>query len=514
MVSILAARVMLGVLALAGTATGADTSSATLQSYAQARAVLDAGARAIGGAAALAALRTVRRDLTDQWVDPGQGQRPWSGAPGAIPPANGGFEATEALSFIDYAQDRWLETQRYVDSPQEYALVLDVVTAEHGFRSIRYVDEVPFFDSLPASDLGRLLTLKFRRNPEGVLRMALSRPETLQWVGTSLESGRAYEVISFADSLGTRVSLYFDAKTHHLSKLETLRDHPVAGDTSTEILYSDYRTVGALTLPFRYLDRTAGLPTHVIDIRSIELDGTLPAERFEPPRKFVAVQHEPERPRLEKVSDSLYLVRGDYNVMFSVFPDHVIVFEAPMSDAYARECLGLIHATAAGKPIRFVVASHFHFDHIAGLRAYAAAGIPILAPPDAKAVIEKAVASRHTMRPDALSGQPARAVIETVSGRKVLDAGGVRARIYDFGPAPHVAQILVGYFPDEKLLWVADLMDVLTDELVIAGVDSVPMLARIRELGLEIDRVVPVHGVPITGEQFRQAFAIRAKYVH
>jgi hypothetical protein len=129
-------------------------------------------------------------------------------------------------------------------------------------------------------------------------------------------------------------------------------------------------------------------------------------------------------------------------------------------------------------------------------------------------VIEKVLASQHTMRPDTLSEHLARAVIETVSGSKVLDAGGVHARIYEFGPAPHVAQMLVGYFPDEKVLWVADLMDVLTEELVIAGVDSVPMLATIRELGLEVDRFVPVHGVPISGEQFRKAFALRAKYLH
>jgi glyoxylase-like metal-dependent hydrolase (beta-lactamase superfamily II) len=509
-----AAALILGLFAVNAAVSATDTPSATLESYARARAVLDAGVRAMGGAAAMQALRSIRRDLTDQWVDPGQGQRPWNGAAGEIPPANGGLEASEALSYIDYAQDRWLETQRYVDSPQEYALVLEAVTAERGFRSIRYILEDPFYDPLPASDLRRLLTQKFRRNPEGILRMALSRPETLQWVGTASQSGRPQEVISFADSLGTRVSLYFDAKTHHLSKLETLRDHPVAGDTTTEILYSDYRAVGALMLPFRYLDRTAGLPTHVIDIRTIELDASVPAERFEPPRKFVTVQHEPERPRVEKISGSLYLIRGVYNVMFSVFPDHVVVFEAPMSDSYARECLDLVRATAAGKPIRHVVASHFHFDHVAGLRTYVAEGVPILAPSDAKGVIEKVLASQHTMRPDTLFEKVASAVIETVSGSKVLDAGGVRARIYEFGPAPHVAQMLVGYFPDEKLLWVPDLMDVLTEELVIAGVDSVPMLAAIRELGLEVDRFVPVHGVPISGEQFRKAFALRAKYLH
>jgi glyoxylase-like metal-dependent hydrolase (beta-lactamase superfamily II) len=508
-----AAALILGLLSVAGAACAADTASVTLESYARARAVLDAGVRAMGGADALLALRSVRRDLVDQWVDPGQGQRPWNGAPGEIPPANGGFEATEGLSFIDYAQDRWLETQRYVDSPQEYALVVDVVTAQHGFRSIRYIDEDPFYDSLPAADLRRLLTQKFRRNPEGILRMALSQPETLQWVGTDDESGRPQEVISFADSLGARVSLYFDARTHQLSRLETLRDHPVAGDTSTEILYSDYRAVGALRLPFHYLDRTAGLPTHVIDIRKIELDVSLPAERFEAPRKHVEVRHEPEQPRLQKISDSLYLIRGAYNVMFSVFPDHVVVFEAPLGEAYARECLDLIRTAAPGKPIHYVVASHFHFDHIAGLRTYVAVGVPILAPPDAKGVIEQAMASRHTMHPDTLSGHPAQAVIEAVAGSRMLDAGGVRARLYDFGPAPHVAQMLVAYFPDEKLLWVPDLMDVLTDELVIAGVDSVPILNRIRELELEIDRFVPVHGVPISGEQFRKAFQIRAKYV-
>ena len=71
------------------------------------------------------------------------------------------------------------------------------------------------------------------------------------------------------------------------------------------------------------------------------------------------------------------------------------------------------------------------------------------------------------------------------------------------GPAPHVAQILGAYFPDEKLLYVGDLLDVLTEELVIAGVDAVPMRRKIRELGLDVQRFVPVHGLPITGEQLK-----------
>ena len=52
---------------------------------------------------------------------------------------------------------------------------------------------------------------RFRRYPEGVLSMALDRPETLQWVGVSREQGREQEVISFADGQGARVSLTFEA---------------------------------------------------------------------------------------------------------------------------------------------------------------------------------------------------------------------------------------------------------------------------------------------------------------
>jgi hypothetical protein len=100
-----------------------------------------------------------------------------------------------------------------------------------------------------------------------------------------------------------------------------------------------------------------------------------------------------------------------------------------------------------------------------------------------------------------------------VASQRSFDRGGVRARVYDFGPAPHVAQMLGAYFPDEKLLFVADFMDVLTQELVIAGVDAVPMRRKIDQLGLDVARFVPVHGPPISGEQFAGAYRIRAKYV-
>jgi dienelactone hydrolase/glyoxylase-like metal-dependent hydrolase (beta-lactamase superfamily II) len=462
---------------------------------ARAKHVLDRGVEALGGSAALAAVGTVRREFFDAWVDPSQGQRPWHGSPSELPPANGGFERTPVASFIDYPRNRWLETQKYIDSPQEHALVLDAVTADRGFRTIRYLDEKPFFDEFAAGDLVGMTTRKFRRHPEGILRMALARADTLQWIGD--------DAIAFDDPLGTRVRLYFDARTHLLTKIETARDHPLMGATTSETVFSDYRAVGALQLPFRYLDRSIGVPARSQEMTAIEPGAAMPEAQFTPPRQFAAVRHPPESPQLDRISASLYLVRGPYNVMFSVFPQDVVVFEAPMNTQYAEQILQLVRSVAGSKPIRCVVASHFHYDHLAGLVPFVTARIPVVAPPDAKETIEKAMSIRG-LTP----------TIEVVSKQKIFDAGSVHARVYDFGPAPHVAQMLGAYFPDEKLLYVADFMDVLTEELVIAGVDAVPMRQKIRELGLDVQRFVPVHGLPITGKQFEAAYQIRAKYLH
>jgi glyoxylase-like metal-dependent hydrolase (beta-lactamase superfamily II)/dienelactone hydrolase len=462
---------------------------------ARASNVLDLGVRAMGGSAALAAIGTVRREFIDAWIDPSQGQRPWHGGPDELPPANGGFERTPVVSFIDYAHERWLESQKYIDSPQEYALVLDAVGPERGFRTIKYLDERPFLEEFAVSDLGGMTLRKFRRHPEGILRMALARADTLEWIDDG--------VISFADPLGTRVRLYFDPRTHLLAKTETARDHPLMGLATSETSYSDYRAVGALRLPFKYLDRSIGVATRSLQMAAIQLDAPLPEAQFASPSQFVAVRHPPDTPQLEQVSESLYLVRGPYNVMFSVFPQDVVVFEAPMSTQYAEQILQLVRSVAGNKPIRCVVASHFHYDHLAGLAAFAARRIPIVAPRDARETIEKAMAFRGLA--------PA---IEVVSQQKVLDAGNVRVRVYDFGPAPHVAQILGAYFPDEKLLYIADLLDVLTADLVIAGTDAVPLRRKMRELGLDVQRFVPVHGLPITGEQFQAAYRIRAKYAN
>jgi glyoxylase-like metal-dependent hydrolase (beta-lactamase superfamily II) len=507
-------RVIAGlILAAAAAGSAAEgTLSAGLASQARAREVLDAAVQAIGGEAALRSLRTVRRDYLEDWVDVGQGQRPWNGSPDteALPP-HAGFDDSEGLSFLDYAGDRYYESIRYADSPNDYAVILDIGTPERAFQTIQYVREQPFFQEHPAEERETQRNQRFRRHPEGLLRMALERIDTLLWLGQVEEYGERLDVIAFADPAGNQQLLYFDEGNHRLLRAETRRGHPVYGDATSDTVYSDYRRVGGLYLPHVMISRVGGVPTSREHMRSIAIDSPARDEWFQPPAAFVAVEPNPTNPAVYALGAGLYLIRGAYNLVFAEFRDQVLLVEAPAGEPYLQTCLALIEATVPGKPVH-LVATHFHFDHIAGVRAAVARGIPVVTTADARNVIERSLASRRALHPDALARQPREARIDVITGRAVLDDGSQRAELYDFGPAPHVTQILVAYFPRQKVLHVADLFDVLTPDLVIAGLDAVGMAERIQQLELHVERIVPMHGVPVTIEHLRRGLEIRREY--
>jgi glyoxylase-like metal-dependent hydrolase (beta-lactamase superfamily II) len=343
--------------------------------------------------------------------------------------------------------------------------------------------------------------------------MALARPETLEWVGEDEENGHRQQVISFADPAGVRVLLSFDAASGLLTKAAWMREHAVVGDTYGENVYLDYRNVNGLMLPFDYVDRVGGLAWQHFTASAIALDVDVPAASFQPPREVATVEPDPGERTVEPLGGDAYLVRGPYNTLFVGFDDHVVVLEAPRDSAYSEQVMALIARTLPGKPIRYVVATHFHSDHLGGIRPFVAAGVTILTTADAAAVLGRVAASPRRLHPDAQSRAPQAPRIETVSGSRALADAHHRVELHDVGPTTHAAQILVAYLPQQRLLFEADLLDVTAPEMVLAGPDGVTLAEKIAALGLAVERIVPVHGVPATHHHLEQALAIRARHV-
>jgi glyoxylase-like metal-dependent hydrolase (beta-lactamase superfamily II) len=349
------------------------------------------------------------------------------------------------------------------------------------------------------------------RDPLVVLLTANSRAETLRSLGEATLDGRPQRVITFADEGGAQIALYVDAQTHLLSKQETAADNAVLGDVVNEILYSDHRKIGAVPVPFHVVSRTGGEVTQDLTYSEIKLNGGVPDALFEEPKDAIRVSAPPSgtAAKANAIGQDAYFVDGGtHNSLFVVFNDHVLLIEAPQNVDRAQAVLGAIREVAGDKPVRYVVPTHYHFDHSGGLRAAVAAGATVVTTAGNRAFVERLAAAPHVLRPDALSRSPRQPVIETFGGKRVFTDGTHTVEVIDVGPTPHVDEILVAYLPKEKLVFVADLFGIPAEGPVPpAGATAREFAQKLKTMGLAVERIAPGHGRLGTLEELTAAVA-------
>ena len=483
--------------------------SATEKSYSKAREVVDAGIKAMGGLDALKAIENISREMAGVRTDEGQGPRPI--------PHRADYYNTREAPVVNTPREKHVNDLR----GQRYSFSLDAVIfggQPLKFRNILTKDTSIFInydlgtvETRPLPNAAAIRVGRLTRYPETLLPIALDRYETLRYLGESQYEGKKQQVISFGHPNGWLITLYFDAQTGLLTKNEVLSDHLVGGDVVDEVVYSDWRAVGKLMLPFRYVEKLGGVVLQDLRAASITVDAKLDENLFAAPEGFAQVERKPPPSFVTKLSEDVYLAHGEYNSVFVVFNDYVLVLEAGFNNQASAGVIAQIKVAAPGKPIRYLVSTHFHFDHLGGVRSYIAEGTTIVTTPSAKQVIEQAAVAAHNRRPDALSRSPRAPVIETMKDKRVFDDGVHRVELYEFSN-PHCAEMIIAWLPKEKILFEADMLDLTYPGFVgTGGEDTAALAEKVRELGLEVERIIPVHGRMGTIDDLRKSVDRRTK---
>jgi hypothetical protein len=118
---------------------------------------------------------------------------------------------------------------------------------------------------------------------------------------------------------------------------------------------------------------------------------------------------------VERMADGVYLLGGGpANSYMIEFRDFVAVFEAPGNEERSLEVIEAIAKLAPDKPIRWLITSHPHFDHIGGLRTYLHIGATIVAHMKNIAFLNRDVLNYEprTIAPDIVSRWPPTEVSE------------------------------------------------------------------------------------------------------
>lgn len=254
-----------------------------------------------------------------------------------------------------------------------------------------------------------------------------------------------------------------------VTKVETRVEHAIVGDLPVEFEYSNYSSMGGVQVPGRIVQKQAGLETFNADITAATANPANLTALLTPPAApgrgggpggppAGGAPAAPAAPPVDKLGEGVFRIGGNYLSLAVDMGDHILVVESGQSDARGLAVMAAAKQAIPGKPIRFVVNSHPHFDHASGLAAAVAEGATILTQKNNAAVVERLLSGPRTLAGDSLSkAANRRPKVKAVGTRDVRRGKNGKVVELHHIVNDHSDGMLVVYLPAEKVLWSADI---------------------------------------------------------
>ena len=324
--------------------------------------------------------------------------------------------------------------------------------------------------------------------PHGVINAAIRNNATVHW---QTNDGNSLAAVSFIEPGKFSATAFINAD-YLVERVETRLPDPVLGEVSAVTIYSNYRDYGGFKFPGRIQQSQGGHPT--LDLNVKEVQPNAPAE-FQVPD---VVRSATEQVTTDKVADGVwYVAGGSHHSVAIEMKDHIMLVEAPLNDARTVPVIEAVKKLVPGKPIRYVINTHNHFDHSGGLRAAVAEGATIIVQTGSKPYFERAFATPARILPDRLTKSGKKASVKAVDEKATLTDGSRTIELYKIGDSIHTDTFLMAYLPKERLLIEADAYTPLAPKAAAPSTpnaNNVNLIENIERLKLSVDRILPIHG--------------------
>ena len=156
--------------------------------------------------------------------------------------------------------------------------------------------------------------------------------------------------------------------------------------------------------------------------------------------------HDPSRVKLALVerAPGVVQVQGTIHHTLIVEMDQfLVVFDAPYMDGYSRWVIDAAKQRFPNKPIKYLVLTHHHIDHVAGYRTFLAEGASLVVGRGTKDFWRKVLASSDTLGIDTPKKRLADAeVIEVAASHSITD-GKRRVELHELR-SNHSDGMLIG----------------------------------------------------------------------
>lgn len=217
---------------------------------------------------------------------------------------------------------------------------------------------------------------------------------------------------------------------------------------------------------------------------------------------------------LIKITDSVYSyadVKGaspknsfGANAGIIIGKDSIVAVDSLISAREAKRFIKDIRKISK-KPIKFLINTHYHFDHTLGNSEFAKLGTVIISNENDQANMQKAgegmlqYAKQSGLTDQDLKGTKLAYPTLTFKDRATLDLGDKQVEILYLGPSHTTGSVLV-YVPQEKVLFSGDIL--FTDFHPFLGEANIEGWIKALDYltAMDVDKIIPGHG-PVSNKK-------------
>jgi glyoxylase-like metal-dependent hydrolase (beta-lactamase superfamily II) len=301
--------------------------------------------------------------------------------------------------------------------------------------------------------------------PHGFIKQAMktvnasAKAETLD--------GKKYDAVTISIDGKDKIIGYFNNEGM-LEKIQTWVDNNILGDMLVEYSFSNYKDYNGVKFPTNLLTKQWKVPTFELTVKDVKPN--VPADIQPNPQQSAGGGNrwwEPDAPGSPQLKNGAVVpVRLSEGVWYMTdptsgsphhsvlveFKDFLVMIEAPSSESRGDELLAVTKHLFPNKPIKYVVNTHPHFDHLGALRRFAVEGIPIVTHSSNIVFYEEAFSNPRTINPDKLAKSGKKATFVPGDAKYVISDGDRSIELHLMQNLEHSSGNYIAYLPKEKFM--------------------------------------------------------------
>ena len=361
-----------------------------------------------------------------------------------------------------------------------------------------------------------------RQSPRILLDMK-NNPKAVKAAPTQTVDGRKHPAVQY-DVRDWSYIVMFDPQTRLPARIRTRDGDAIQGDSNFDLVLADWRDVGGVKIAHSQTYQLNGRDLLVGKYDQVTPNPALAANLFDMPHaaRAIAVRaamgnvpHQwiirrghwgnlldsdhvgwdaGSEPQLVDIGPGVSLSQGSSaNSMVVEMPKYLVVFDAPYGELFSEWFIDAAKKRYPGKPVKYLMMTHHHWDHSSGARTYVAEGATVIVGKGAKAHYTNMFKAPGTMLDDRLSRTPRKASIVEVADKHVLRDGKREVHMYLID-STHSAATLIGYVPDASIGFVTDIFSTTAPLPPKPTQNHIDLVNGTKKHGINPERFAPGHG--------------------